>query len=93
MAADPRIVSALLRFHTEAQIEAFYQAALTAYKSRTTVGQIIAQSMDGASSSAAVPDDPREAMEACEAALASLEDTATDAESVCWDFRNRQTGT
>lgn len=91
MAADLRIVNALVRFHTKAEILVFYRAALEAWKRRCTVGQIISQSMDGVSSSAALPDDPRDAIDCCEAAIASLDGTAVDSSSVGVDFRNERT--
>ena len=71
----------------------FYKVAFDAWKRRATVGQIISQSMDGVSSSAALPDDPRDAMACCQAAIAVLDDTAVDASSVGINFQNERSST
>ena len=90
--ADERIVRALVRLHTEAEILVICGKAMAAYQALKN-GAVTGQGMDGLSTNMALPHDPAELIDCCEAALARLDGDAEDATSVSMDFSNRITGT
>ena len=90
--ADERIVRGLIRLHTRAEILVIYGKAMAAYAAASG-GAVIGQSMEGLSTTMALPADPAALVDACEAALARIDGELDGPRSAVWDFRNRRIGT
>jgi len=98
MAADPRIVAALTRFYTTAEVGVAYEAALAAYVARETEVTIESVTGEGGSSSGRLIGDPGMIMEACEEVLAAAEAVSADTGALVpgtthVDFSKRYIGT